>query len=67
MESQSSRTLGSRAEPWIALALFAAVPAAWALAQLVRNRPAYTEAFAPGWLPLVAAMLARLVLVLRQA
>lgn len=58
MESQSSHTLGSRVEPWIALALCAAVLAAGALAQLVPNRMAYAEAFAPGWLPLAAAMLA---------
>ena len=58
MESQSSHSLGSRAEPWIALALCAAVLVAGALEQLVRNRPAYAETFAPDWLPLAAAGLA---------
>ncbi len=58
MKSQSSHTLGSRAEPWIALALCAAVLAAGALEQLVRNRPAYAETFTPDWLPLAAAGLA---------
>ncbi len=58
MESQSSHTVGSRAEPWIALALCAAVLAAGALEQLVRNRPAYAGTFAPDWIPLAAAGLA---------
>jgi hypothetical protein len=53
MESQSGQSLGSRAEPWIALALCAAVLAARALEQFVRNRPAY----AGTWLPLAAASL----------
>jgi hypothetical protein len=58
MEPQSSHSLGSRAEPWIALALCAVVLAAGALEQLVRNRPAHAETFAPDWLPLAAAGLA---------
>jgi hypothetical protein len=58
VESQSRHSLGSRAEPWIAVALCAAVLAARALEQLVRNRPAYARAFAPYWLPLAAVGLA---------
>jgi hypothetical protein len=58
MESQSSLTPGSRAEQWIALVLCAAVLAAGALEQLIRNRPDYAKTFAPFWIPLAAAMLA---------
>jgi hypothetical protein len=58
MESQSSHSLGSRAEPWIALALCTAVLAARTVEQLFRNRPAYAGTFAPYWLPLAAAGLA---------
>ncbi len=59
MESQSGRTPGtSRAEPRIALTLCTAVFAAGALAPLVPDRPAYARAFAPQWIPLVAAALA---------
>ena len=45
---------GTRAEPWIGLALCAAVALAWALERLVPN-PDGPGAFAPGWLALVAA------------
>ena len=41
MESQSSHSLFSKTEPWIALALCTAVLASGALEQFVRNRPAY--------------------------
>jgi len=58
MESQSSQSRGSRAEPWIALVLCSAVLAARALEHLVRNRPANAETFAPYWLPLAAVGLA---------
>jgi hypothetical protein len=58
MESQTSHSLGSRAEPWIALVLCAAVPAAGALAHLTRHRPGYAGIFAPDGLRLVAAALA---------
>jgi hypothetical protein len=54
VESQSSHSLGSRVEPWIALVLCAAVLAARAVEHLVRNRPAHAETFAPYWLPLAA-------------
>ena len=58
MESQSSQSRGSRAEPWIALVLCSAVLAARALEHLVRNRPANAGTFAPYWLPLAAVGLA---------
>jgi hypothetical protein len=58
METQSSHSVGGRAEPWIALALCAAVLAARALEQLVRHRPPYAASFAPYWLPLAAVGLA---------
>ena len=54
----SKRDNGRRAQVWTALALCAAVLAAWVLEQLVRNRPTYAETFAPDWLPLAAAGLA---------
>lgn len=54
MESQSSQSRGRRAGPWIALLLCTAVPAARALGQVVRNRPANAESLAPFWLPLAA-------------
>lgn len=54
MESQSSQSRGRRAGPWIALLLCTAVPAARALEQVVRNRPANVESLAPFWLPLAA-------------
>lgn len=54
MESQSSHSLGSRAEPWIGLALCAAVVLGWAWEQLVPN-PDGPQAFALDWLPLAAA------------
>ena len=53
MESQSSQSLGSRAEPWIALALCAAVLLAGAWGNSFQ--PAGHPAFAPDWLPLAAA------------
>jgi len=58
MESQSSRSLVSRAEPWMALALCAAVAVAGAMEYLVHNQLAYAERFAPDWLPFAAAGLA---------
>jgi hypothetical protein len=54
MELQRSDSLGSRAEPWIALVLCAAVLAARALEHLVRHR----AAFAPNWIALAATGLA---------
>jgi hypothetical protein len=50
--------MNSRVEPWIALALCAAVLGAGALEQFVRSRPAHAGAFAPTWIPLAAAGLA---------
>ena len=58
MESQGGQSRVSRAEPWIALVLCAAVLAARAVEQLVHNRPAHAGSFAPYWLPLAAAGLA---------
>ncbi len=58
MKSQSSHSPGSRAEPWIALALCAAVLAARALEHLVRNRPDYAQIFAPDGIPLAATVFA---------
>jgi hypothetical protein len=58
MESHSGRSLGSMAEPWMALVPCAAVLAARAVEQLVHSRPAYAGSFAPYWLPLAAAALA---------
>jgi len=58
METAEQPLTGSRAEPWIALALCAAVAAAGALKHLVGDRPAYAATFAPHWLPLAAAALA---------
>jgi uncharacterized membrane protein (DUF2068 family) len=58
MERQDSRSAGTRAERLIALALCGAVGAVGAVGQLLRNRPADAQAFAPEWLPLVAAGLA---------
>jgi hypothetical protein len=55
---QSERYSGRRAEVWAALALCAAVLAAWGLEQLVRNQPADAGVFALNWLPLVASGLA---------
>jgi hypothetical protein len=52
------RDKGRRAAPWIALALCAAVVAAWALGQFVHGRPDYAERSGPEWLPLAAAGLA---------
>jgi hypothetical protein len=42
----------------MALAFCLAVLVAWVVEQLVRNRPDYAQAFAPDWLPFVAAVLA---------
>ncbi len=47
--------MGSRAEPWIELALCAAVLLGWTLEHLVPNRPTYAQIFAPDWLPLAAS------------
>jgi hypothetical protein len=55
---RSNRDSGRRAWVWIAMALCAAVVAARALEQLVRNQPTYADGFAPVWLPLAAFVLA---------
>ena len=56
MEPRSRHSVGSRVEPWIGLALCAAVVVGWAWQQLVPNQPDAVQAFAaPDWLPLAAA------------
>ena len=62
--SPSIRDNGRRAEPWIVLALCAAVATSGAVAQLVHDRPTYAERSGPDWLPLAAAGLAALGIVL---
>jgi hypothetical protein len=58
MDPRNSQSPGSRAEPWIALALCAAVLAARVLQPFVRSQPTYARGFAPYWLPLAAVGLA---------
>ncbi len=58
MESQSSHSLKSRVEPWIGLALCAAVVLGWVVEHIVPNRPTYAQIFAPDWLPFAAAGIA---------
>lgn len=58
MESQNNRSLGSRVERWIALALCAAVLLGEVVKPLVVNQLAYPYSFAPDWLPIAAAVLA---------
>jgi hypothetical protein len=55
MEPPSRNTLGRRAEPWIAVALCAAVAAVGALEQLVRTRPVNGPTLAPDWIAGAAA------------
>ncbi len=57
MQSQGSDSVGTRAEPWIGLALCVAVVLGWAWEQTVPN-PDGPQAFAPDWLPLAAAGIA---------
>ena len=54
MRSHGSDSPGARAEPWVGLALCAAVVLGWAWQQLAPN-PDGPQSFAPDWLPLVAA------------
>ncbi len=54
MRPQGGDSLGSGAQPWIGLALYAAVVLGWAWQQLVPN-PDGPQTFAPDWLPLAAA------------
>ncbi len=58
MEPQSSHSLGSRAEPWIALALCVAVALGRTVEPLLSAQPTAALAPAPAWLPLAAAVLA---------
>ncbi len=48
-------TVGGSHEVWIGFALSVAVALAWVIEQLVPDRPAYAQIFAPNGLPLVAA------------
>ncbi|MBI3748611.1 MAG: hypothetical protein HY262_07180 [Chloroflexi bacterium] len=54
MQSPNGHSPRSRIEPWIGLALCAAVVLGWAWEQLLPN-PDGPQAFAPDWLPLAAA------------
>lgn len=58
MAPRSRQSPYNPAEPWIALALCAAVLVAVAAEQVVRDRPSYAGIFAPYWLPVAAAGLA---------
>jgi hypothetical protein len=55
MESQNSAAPCRTTEPWIALALCAAVAAAGTVEQFVRSRPASGPSLAPDWIALAAA------------
>jgi hypothetical protein len=55
MDAGDRDTLGSRMEPWPALALSAGVVLGWVLQQLVPYQPDDVKVAAPDWLPLVAA------------
>ena len=64
MELRSRQSLRSRVEPWIGLAICAAVVVGWAIQQLVPNQPDAVQAFAaPDWLPLAAAAFAAAAIV----
>lgn len=58
MESQNVSSSGSKIKRWIALGLCAAVLLGGIIEHLIPNRPAYAGVFAPDWLPLTAAVLA---------
>jgi hypothetical protein len=58
MESQGSRTQGSRVESWIALVLCAAVAVGRTVEPLLSAQPAAALAPAPAWLPLAAGAFA---------
>jgi hypothetical protein len=55
---RSKRDNRRSAQVWTALALCAAVLAAWVLEQVVRNRSTHAATLEPNWLPVVAAGLA---------
>jgi hypothetical protein len=57
----------SRGEAWIALILSAIVLATGLLGLVVPDRPAYSSALAPAWLPVVAAGLGAAAIVVRLA
>lgn len=63
VDSGGTQPLRRRAEPWIGLALCAAVFLGWAAEQLIRDRVDYAQAFAPNWIPLVAAGIAAIGIV----
>lgn len=58
MDSHRGGSPGGRAEPWIVLALCAAVVLGWAAEQLVPDLADDVRVAAPGWLPLAAAVFA---------
>ncbi len=55
MESQGSRSPGSKVERWIGLALCAAVLLSRTIEHFVSTRPGNAPSLAPEWLPLAAA------------
>jgi hypothetical protein len=56
MESRARRAVGRTTQPWIGLAMCAAVGLGWAIQQLVPSEQGSSRAFAaPNWLPLAAA------------
>ncbi len=59
MEAQGSHPVGWRAEPWVGLALSAAVVLGWAVGHLVPDRPTYAQIFAQDWPPVAAAAATR--------
>ena len=64
MELRSRQSVRSRVEPWIGLAICAAVVVGWAIQQLVPNQPDAVQAFAaPDRLPLAAAAFAAAAIV----
>jgi hypothetical protein len=58
IESQSIQAPGIRSGRWIALTVCAAVLLSGVLEQFLRNRPDFTNKFAPNWIAISAAVLA---------
>lgn len=58
MEPEGRRPGAHRAEPWIGLALCAAVLLTWTVGRFLTDRPTYAQLFGSDWLPVAAAGLA---------